>query len=63
MSSREARRVSGEAKLHPVKTRMRNNHARQVPAQNGTKRKSPAALPGFFDECVFRSVHFASLAI
>jgi hypothetical protein len=26
------------------------------------KRKSPA-LPGFFDEYLFRSVHFASLAI
>jgi hypothetical protein len=27
-----------------------------------TKRKSPA-LPGFLDEYLFRSVHFASLAI
>jgi hypothetical protein len=28
----------------------------------GIKRKSPA-LPGLFDEYLFRSVHFASLAI
>jgi hypothetical protein len=34
----------------------------QPALQYGEKRKNPA-LPGFFDEYVFRSAYFASLAI
>jgi hypothetical protein len=46
-----------------VRMLARKNFARCDPRRNASaKRKSPA-LPGFFDEYLFRSVHFASLAI
>jgi hypothetical protein len=47
--------------LHTVETRKK---LFQIDAgfATSTKRKSPAP-PGFFDEYLFRSVHFASLAI
>jgi hypothetical protein len=53
--------VSGEAKLHQ-NTGAKNCLISLSMEQYAYKRKSPA-LPGFFDEYLFRSVHFASLAI
>jgi len=55
--------VSGAAELHQIKIRRERIVSRgQPPSNTRLKRKSPAR-PGFFDEYLFQSVHFASLAI
>jgi hypothetical protein len=56
-------RVSGAADLSQVKIPERGNFASlNWRLRMTTKKKSPG-LPGFFDELLFCSVHFASLAI
>jgi hypothetical protein len=56
-------RVSGAAKLHQVKIPARkNSQAAARGASQVRKRKKPGTA-GLFDEYLFQSAHFASLAI
>jgi hypothetical protein len=56
-------RVSGATKLQQVKIRTCEKLACFKAAGRGDRKRKSPALPGFFDEYLFRSVHFASLAI
>jgi hypothetical protein len=55
--------VSGAAELHQVKIPARKNSQAAIrSASQVQKRKKPGSA-GLFDEYLFQSVHFASLAI
>jgi hypothetical protein len=51
------------AKLHHVKLLMRGNFASRDPRSNATAKQKKPGAAGLSDENLFRSVHFASLAI